>query len=398
MSRATRISVVLNLALLLVVAWQWRDRHRSARAEGSTAAPTRTAVAPSAGPVHPRGAVAAPAHPVEIGAGWQSWIEPLRAAKVPTDVLAGLVRADFDRRWQPRQAEMQQKYLGGTVDADALAAFAVEHDIESERDLAAALGADEFRRWDMDRVLKELPPAASALNDTERGNVYDVQRRLRDELRQAELDRLRGATDQATMEQRQQQARDAANAQLRTLLGSDRAAQLQGVDDTEGNLRRQLRGTAVSDTQLQALANAQRTFDQTRSDLVQRQTETEDPAYGKQAAEAEERFAAAFEQIAGARAFDEATQRADSRYNDLQKFAGEWKLSQTETQRIYQTIATVDTAVRQYQLDAATRGVDVDAQTNAVQALQRRTIAALTEKLGAERIALLQRNGILPTP
>src|SRR5882672_10949147 len=37
--------------------------------------------------------------PVQIGVGWQQWIESLRGAGVPEDELASLVQADFDRRW-----------------------------------------------------------------------------------------------------------------------------------------------------------------------------------------------------------------------------------------------------------------------------------------------------------
>jgi len=393
MSVGVRISVGLNVTLLAAVAWLWQTRSAQppAPAHGADSKPSAIA--------EPHGAQSAePLPAVNVGSGWQSWLEPLRRANVPAAVLADLVRADFDRRWQTRQAEMQQKYLHGDIDSDALAALAIEHDVESERDLAAALGPEAFREWDTERVLKDLPPAAAALAGAERATVYELERDLRQNLRQAELDKLHGTIDQATLDQRQQEARKAVAEKLRQVLGETRAAQLLSVDDTEGDLRRRLSGTGVTAAQTHALAEAQRSLDRTRNELVTRQTETENPDFGAMAAAAGDKFNATFENIAGPKALDEATQRADSRFNDLQRFAAQWKLSPTEAGQVYQAISTIDTAVKDYQRDAESRGVDNDAQAQAIRALQQQTLAGLTQQLGSDRIATLQRNGILPTP
>src|SRR5213075_434489 len=41
--------------------------------------------------------------------GWHSWLDELRAAGVPNRILARLVSADFENRWEERQRAMQHQ-------------------------------------------------------------------------------------------------------------------------------------------------------------------------------------------------------------------------------------------------------------------------------------------------
>jgi hypothetical protein len=379
------LSLGLNGLLLALVVMHWR-----------TPAPVAPAPpGPRAMLSHPATADPAPAGPtpVGIGAGWPQWIESLRRAGVPADVLAGLVRADFDKRWQTRAAEMQRQYLQGHADADALAALALEHDARLETELRSALGPDAYRRWDMARVMDSLNIRQMQLSDTERDAVYELERGLQDDLRKAQGNKLRGEVDQATLNSVEQGAQEAVAQKLRALLGEQRAAQLQGVDDTLGNLQRGLSTEPLSDAQLKALSDVQRDWDETRSRLVELQNNTGDPAYAGAIQQAEEKWRGEFQGVVGANAFEQYLKSQDSRYVDLRRFAARWQVSPFDIEGIIDTVGIYDEIVRQYGLDAQAREADPGA---ALQQFQQQTERSLQQRLGAERYAVLKQNGIVP--
>ena len=387
------VSLGLNGLLIAFLVVQWRTRAPEVVAP-PVPLPTHSR-APGAGLAISKSAPAVRI-PVQIGAGWPQWIESLRAAGVPADVLAGLVRADFDRRWQARETEMQRKYLQGQADADALAALALDHDARLETELRAALGADEFRRWDMTRVMQSLNPDRVQLSDSERDAVYELERSLRDDLRNVQAAKLRGDIDQATLNSREQSAQEAVAQKLRALLGEPRATQLQGVDDTRGNLQRGLSTVPLSDAQLNALTDVQRHWDQTRSELVTLQNNTGNPAYAAAIRQAEEKWRGEFQGIAGANAFEQFLKSQDSRYADLRRFAASWQVAPAEIDGLFDTVGNFDETVHEYALDAQAREADPGATHAVLQQFQQETERSLELRLGAERFAALKRNGIVP--
>ncbi|HTZ20629.1 MAG TPA: hypothetical protein VMC06_07085 [Opitutaceae bacterium] len=387
------LSLGLNGLLLVLVVSLWR-----------TSAPVAPTSPGSRVPrAHPPGdgyasADSAPPEPVpvRIGAGWEQWIETLRRAGVPADVLAGLVRADFDKRWQTRAAETQRQYLQGHADADALAVLALEHDARLDAELRSALGADAFRRWDMARVMAALNVGQMQLSDAERDTVYELERGLQDDLRKAQADKLRGGIDQATLNILEQNAQEAVARKLRALLGEPRAAQLQGVDDTIGNLQRGLPTGSLSDAQLQALTEVQRDWDRTRSQLAALQNNTGHPAYAGAIQRAEEKWRGEFQAIAGADALEQFLKSQDSRYVDLRRFAAGWQVSPLEIEGIFETVGIYDEVVHQYGLDAQAREADPGATRAALGQFQQQTERSLQQRLGADRYAVLKQNGIIP--
>jgi len=382
-------SLALNAILIAAVWFLWRDRGPA----GRPAAPA--AAAPAVAGSLPAPWASSPVPPVAGGGDWRTWIEPLRRARLPDNVLADLVRADFDRRWETRQAAMQQRYLRGEADADALAALALEHDAAVDDELRAALGPEAYRAWDMDRIFRSLNASEAGLSAADRQAVYEVERGLRDELRGAQLDRLRGVIDQATQTNREQGAQDAAGQKLRALLGDRRAAALQGADDTEGNLRRSLGTLSLTGTQLRALAGAQQQWDQMRSALTVLETETQNPAYEDLIAAGADQWRDEFGRIAGPAAFDQFRASQDSRYRDLQRFAPSWQLSPAEARQVYDTIANTETAATDYVRDARARGVDPEVMQEVVAASEHQIEESLRESLGARRYGELRDNGVV---
>ena len=386
------ISVLLNAVLLVAVVVLWRSSHGTAPGPKPVAVESQgraraAPAAPSSG---------APIAPVEIGGDWHHWLGPLRQAGVPASVLAGLVQADFDRRWQTRQAALQERYMRGEIDADGLAAAGVEHDVELNRELAAALGPESYRAWDMQRVLEGMNVDRVQLSDSERNSVYDLERGLRDDLRQIESDKLSGAIDQGTFTQRQKDVQDAVTRKLRELLGENRAAQLQGSDDTIGTLKRAFPDDALTSSQLDQLAAVQRTWDRTRSRLVTEEVNTDDPAVEDQIVANENAYRAEFERIAGPSALDRYLKSQDSRYEALKRGASVWGLAPAQVDPVFDAIKTFEDTVQQYQRDAAERGVDPLTRQTAIFGFRRETEKALELRLGPTLFRDLMRNGVVP--
>lgn len=386
------ISLALNAVLLAVVIVRWTTSHPLAQPAAHPSPSSASASAADSAALTPTPAV----DPIHLGAGWQTWIEPLRAAGVPTDVLAGLVRADFDHRWQAHQADLQTRYMRGELDADGLAAAALEHDAGLDRELQAALGPGPYRTWDMQRVLAGLHTDAAQLSAAERDTVYDLERSLRDASQQAQLDKLQGRIDQATLDSRQQGAQDALNQKLRALLGDQRAAQLQGADDTLGRLKRALSDTPLTDGQLEALAAAQRQWDRTRSDLVTRQVNTADASLDPAIQANDDRFRAQFDLIAGPGAYDRYAKSQDSRYVDLQRNAGRWGVAPGEVDQVFADLRNFEDTVQAYTRDAESRAVATPTIAAALQQFTAETQQQMKTELGPAAYAHLAANGVAP--
>lgn len=332
--------------------------------------------------------------PIRLGGDWHNWIEPLRAAQVPVDVLAGLVQADFDRRWQVRQAELQAKYLRGEIGSDQLALADLEREAALDREWQAALGPEGYRAWDMPRVLQGFASERAQLSAPERAAVYDLERGLRADLHQMQEDKLRGRIDQATFDAKQQGAQDEVTQKLRALLGAPRASQLQGADDTPGTLQRALRDLPVTAPQFAALADVQQHWDRTRSALVTEQVGTQNPALSDRIAAAETQWRQDFERIAGAAALERYLQAQDSRYADLQRHAARWGVAPDAVDPIFARLKNFEETVRAYRLDAQARAVAPAASETTLRQFGRDAERQLKTEVGAPAYDHLTANGI----
>jgi hypothetical protein len=393
MKKAFALSLALNVALIAAGITGWRA-FRSAVPPAFANVPRSSAGAPAAAASVARASAALPQ--VRLGAGWRDWIEPLRAAGVPAEVLAGLVRADFERRAQAAQAALQARYLRGEIDSDRLAAAAVEQEIALERELQAALGPDDYRAWDLARTLEAMPLGRASLSEAERNEAYEIARGLRETLRQAELDRLGGTVDQATFTARQQAAQSAADEKLRALLGPARSSALQGADDTAARLRRALGDSALDAGQLDSLATAERRWDRTRDALATALVNTQDPAYAAALVQNDRQRQRDFTAIAGPGGLDAYLRATDSRDRELSQHAAVWGLSNTQRDDISRVLANYDAAVHEYALDARGRDVDAETTRDALAHFEADTRTALREKLGPAIYERLQQNGIVP--
>ena len=176
--------------------------------------------------------------------GSRDWVNTLRDAGVPVRVLARVVREVFDDQWQKRQSRAQAAYMRGLVDADGLALVSLEHDQEQEQAMRAALGEDDFRKWDKQVVLGGLNLQGITLSDAQSEALYNLEKKQRDQLNQILASKLKHETDPATADTQQANSEADYDSQIKALLGEQDYAVLRGApDDTAGQIKQDLGDT-----------------------------------------------------------------------------------------------------------------------------------------------------------
>jgi len=274
------------------------------------------------------------------GLAWEQSLQQLRDAGVPRDVMAGLVIADFDIRWQKQLREFEQRYQAGAVDDDERARFQARRDDEQENSLRAALGDEDFRQWDQDYNLRDLD-LALRLSSSERDAVY----RLRKD--RARKDRLlsealrNGEIDEADYNEQQSAAQREYDQQFKMLLGDERYEALQNSEEgMEGAMRQKLKSLSTPDSQVPVMVDAERKWNQRRAELERLAQETPDQrkAYEEQLRALDVARDQEHERLLGSNDFDQLQKNQDGRYQLLKRHANTWALSDTDIDYIYSSV------------------------------------------------------------
>jgi hypothetical protein len=334
---------------------------------------------------------------------WKQWIEPLRAIGVPNRVLARLVQADFDERWQKRADELQQKYNRGDVDADALSALEDEHEREQEKELRSALGEDGFKEWDRENTLGSLNLRSVKLSAAETNSIYALQKDLQRRFQELEQLRRKGDVDEADFAELQSKAQSSFDERLKTLLGDDRYAATQGTDDNSGELRRSLKNLNPTDAQFQAMLDVQRQWTERRGDLDRRLQENRsmDAAYGEQIQALDQARDQEYQRVLGTNAFDAFQREQDARYLTMKRYANAWEMDEQNIDYVYRTIKYYEKNVEEYrraaqELERKGQPVDWEAVNNNLRQFSDQTEQVIQNYLGPDRFNKIKRNQIFP--
>ena len=264
---------------------------------------------------------------------WQQSTQQLRDAGVPQNVLAGLVIADFEIRWQKQLREFEQRYQAGAADDDDRASLEAQRDYEQEQELRAALGEEGFRQWDEDNMRRDLDLVGLQLSGSEADALYQLRReRAREDRRLAAALRNR-EIDEAGYNEQQSAAQKEYDQQFKTVLGDERYEALQDSEEgMQGALRQKLAPLTPVDSQLQVLLEAERHWNRQRVELEQRQA-------------SEQQFEAAdavrdheYLRVLGTSDFDQLGKTQDRRYQLLKRYASTWSLSESDVDYIYSSV------------------------------------------------------------
>jgi hypothetical protein len=272
---------------------------------------------------------------------WQHSLQQLRDAGVPHEVLAGLVIADFEIRWQRQLREFEQRYQAGAVDDDERARFEARRDEEQERALRAALGDEGFRQWDQAYSLRDLDLAELQLSSSQTDALYQLRktRALEDRMLTEAL--RAGEIDEAAYNEQQSAAQQEYDQQFKMLLGEERHEALQSFEaGMEAALRQKAKSLNLADSQLEAMLEAERKWDQQRAELEGRAQQTPDQrqAHEQQLQALDAARDQEYEQVLGTHDFDQLRKRQDRRYQLLKRFANTWSLSETDIDYIYGSV------------------------------------------------------------
>lgn len=387
--------------LLLVAGWTWSARSH---------APLVATTVPMARPAPPAEAPRRRAEPSavagEAGAEWPKWIAGVRTLGVPNPLLASLVRADFEQRWERRSRALKLRHAAGEIGDDELARELGDHDEEQARELRAALGETGFAAWKKDQVLHSYADANPPLTEAEGNQLYRLQEEADSKRRELTAAHDRGEIDATTLDAELEALEEAHASKVKSILGESRMVSADQVDDSaRGNLLHQFKTLNVPADQIEKLAD----LDQAKSVLEQGLEQSANAAGLSDAARQAERQAVteardrAFERILGPEEFQTWQRMTDPRWEALQKYAPAWNLDDTEEARVYALLQQRDAAARERQLQAlaSQRGgaapdwptVQRDLETQA-----QRTADSLRQLLGPDRFQRMEQNGVFASP
>lgn len=280
--------------------------------------------------------------PTLTGPVWQQSLPQLRDAGVPNDVLAGLVLADFEIQWQKQLQEFEQRYQAGAVDDDERTRFEARRDEDQEQALRTALGEEGFRQWDKSYRLRDLDLGKLQLSSSQTDALYQLRkdRALKDRMLTEAL--RNGAIDEADYDKQQTAAQQEYDQQFQMVLGYDRYEALQNSEEgMEGALRQRLKDVnSLYDSQLEVMVEAERKWNQQRTELDRRVKETPDQrqAYEEQARALDAARDQEYKQVLSTNDFDQLQRNRDHRYQLLKRHANTWSLSDSDIDYIYSTV------------------------------------------------------------
>jgi hypothetical protein len=321
-------------------------------------------------------------------------VDQLRAAGFPNNVLARVVLSDLEAEWEKRFEE------GG--DGDAMAAMQLEHDMVQDAEMRAALGEEGFKKWDQERMLREANLGKAQLTASESDALYGLKKKLQQRQWELEQGRLKGTMDDAQVNDASDAAYAEFNQQMKTLLGDERYAKSQGVDEgtAAANLKQDLAKVNTSDSQFQDLLKAQQQWNERRSELDKRfQDDASSAAYAEQIKALDATRDQEYRRVLGTNAFDALQKEQDSRYAKIKKYQDNWDLDDSKVDYIYRSVRYYETAAEDYRSQARAmeaRGEDVDwaAVNRNLQQFSEQTQQTLQNYLGQDRFNRMLRSGI----
>jgi hypothetical protein len=316
-------------------------------------------------------------------------IDQLRAMGVPNDALALVARVDFEVQWESR-------FEACGVDRDKLAAAQLDMDMSKDAEMRAALGAEGFKRWDQKTMLWEAMSTEVAVTPSETDAIYAGKKKLQQRELELEQAKVKGTMDDAAINAAEDKAFSEYNQQLKAVLGEERYAKSQQLDDafTAGNLRYTLskNGVTPDDSQFQQLFKAEQEWNKSQLKL-----DASSPDYLAQLKALNAARDQQYRQVLGADAYNTFQKEQDPGYAQMKKYETLWGLDDNKADYVYAAMKSYEKSVRDYQarmnaLQAQGQKVDWDGVNQHLQQLTDQTGQTLQNYLGPDSFNKLQRN------
>ena len=306
-----------------------------------------------------------------------------------------MVLAELDESWQRRFDET-------AGNPDAMVALHLEQEKDTEAQMRAALGDAGFKLWDQEHLLREANIGKVQLTTVESDAIYDFKKKLQQRQWDLEQARLDGKMDDAEIDDASDKAYSEFNQQMKVLLGDERYAKSQGVDDdtAAANLRQDLAKANPNDFQFQDLLMAQQRLNDRRSELdKQFQDNPSSPDYAAQIKALDDSRDQEYQRVLGTNVFDAFQKEQDIGYSKMKKYESIWGLDDTKVDYVYGAIKYYEKSVQDYQaqakaLESQGQSVDWDAAKKNLQQFAQQTQQSLQSFLGPDSFNKLQRIGV----
>lgn len=326
-------------------------------------------------------------------------VDQLRAAGVPNNVVARVVQSDLEEQWQKRFEESAEK---GEGDADSMAALQLEQDRGKDANMRAALGEEGYRQWDQANMLREADMGKLDLTTDETNAIYDLKKKLQQRQWDIAQAKLNGAMDDADANDASDKAYSEFSQQMKALLGDERYAKSQGMDESTAatNLMHDLAKVNPSDSQFQDLLKAEQDLNKKRAELEKKyQNDPSSPAYADQIKALEAARDQEYQRVLGTNVFDSFQKEQDIGYSKMKKCESIWGLDDDKVNYVYGSIKYYEKSMDDYQaqaraLEAQGQNVDWDAVNRNLQQFAQQTQQALQTYLGQDSFDKIQRNGV----
>jgi hypothetical protein len=325
----------------------------------------------------------------------QGWIEQLRRAGVPNGILARVVQADFAEEWDQRMFECRR-------DGNKIAALQRQRERDEEAEMRVALGDEGFRLWDQENMVREANLGKIQLTGTESDTIYELKKKMQHTFWDLEDARTKGEMDDAEIADAYNKAYSGFNEQMKALLGDERYAKSQGMDDgaVAANLGQELAKVNPSDSQLQELLKAQQQSNERRAELDRQfQDNPSSAAYAEQIKGLDAARDLEYQRVLGTNVFDTFQKEQDGRYARMKRYENNWGLDDGKIDYVYGTVKEYEKSVQDYQAEARAleeQGENVDwrAVNTNLQQFAQQAQKALQNYLGQESFSKMQRNGV----
>jgi hypothetical protein len=317
-------------------------------------------------------------------------IDELRAMGVPNEVLGRVARIDFEAQWDSR-------FDACHGDMDKMAAVQLAMNLNKDAEMRAALGDKDFKQWDQNYMLWEAMSTKVDVTAAEADALYGLKKKLQQRQLEVEQARLKGTMDDAEINDAINSAFSEFNQKMRTLLGDDRFAKSQQIDDafTADSLHYQLASANPTDAQFQELSKVEKAWNQS-----QRELDPSAPDYLEKLKAVNEARDQDYQRVLGDEAFNNLQKQQDSTYLAMKTYENLWGLDDSKIDYVYTTMKQYQKTVENYQtqlsvLQAQGQSADWVAVNNKLQQSAAQTQQSLQNYLGTDSFNKLQRNRLL---
>ena len=325
-------------------------------------------------------------------------IDQLRARGVPNNVLARVVWADLDWKWNQRGGELSLKTHG---DPDTMAAYKLENAMSLDSEMRAALGEEGFKQWDHDNMLREANQGKIELTSSETDAAYNLWKKVQQRELELRQKKLKGEMDEADVAEAFDKSISEYSQQMKSLLGEGRYAKSQQIDGdaSAASLRQELVKANPSDSQFQALLQTQQQWNEQRAALdKQFQDSQSSAAYAEQIKALNAARDQEYRRVLGDDTFDAIQKSQDPGYAQMKRYETLWGLDDKSIDSVYGTLKYYQKSAEDYQAQARaleTKGQTVDwaGVSKSLEQFAQQTEQALQNYLGPERYNRMARNG-----